>query len=454
MNNRNHQLNRRDVLKLFGAGAAGAVLAACGVPSSPTASSAATAGVSSTAAKKAITVTLWTHVAQDEQNWFKSEWATSAAKNAPDYDVTFNLVGMAHADLHSKALANMAAGQELPDIMGLTHDFWPKFLKGTLVEDNLAPIDDLIADVQQNAVGLDAWSKSGKHYGFREDIATTAYWYRSDLFDAAGVKTPLATWDDLYAAAKSLKSPTKYVMPVIIDQLFFNYPMISQLSGTYWTADGKWNLNTPQALQVIKYLKQGLDDKVFFPVGQGDFWGGKFFVGGEVAGTVMPSWFGSYVLFPAVPDQKGEWRVQNLPTWGSQGHKSSSVWGGTAWTFNKKSPNLDVVQKIAKGMYFDTEARVRYNDISKNLPAWKPALADARVQSQAEPFLGGQAWKKVFFDGLNDSVQAIQNVRDFDVAPIVDDGWTKLMSGKLSPEDFLSSTDKQLKDLGIALANG
>src|SRR5262249_22135851 len=158
-----------------------------------------------------------------------------------------------------KALTNMTTGQDLPDIMGLTHDFWPKFLKGTLVEDNLAPIDDTIADVKSNAISLGAWGKADKLYGMREDVASTVYWYRDDLLQAAGVKTPIATWDDFLAAGKALKAPAKYMMPVIIDQLFFNYPMISQLAGTYWTADGKWSLNKPETLEVLTYLKKGLD---------------------------------------------------------------------------------------------------------------------------------------------------------------------------------------------------
>jgi ABC-type glycerol-3-phosphate transport system substrate-binding protein len=438
-------VSRRDFLKLAGASAAGAMVAAH-LPQSTSRVAAAD--------KKPIKVTLWTHVSKDEQNWFASEWQISATKNAPDYDITFEIVAMPHGDLHAKALANMSTGQDLPDIMGLTHDFWPKFLKGTLVEDNLAPIDDTIADVKDNALSLAAWSKADKLYGMREDIASTAYWYREDLLKDAGVKLPIATWDDFMAAGKALKAPAKYMMPVIIDQLFFNYPIISQLAGTYWTADGKWSLNTPETLEVITYLKKGFDDKVFFPVSQTDFWGSKFFPGGEVVGTIMPSWYGVAVLFPAVPDQKGKWRIQNMPRWGTRGHISTSVWGGTAWTFSKNSPNLDVVLKVAKGMFLDTEARVRYNDIAKSLPAWKPALADARVQNQTEPFLGDQPWKKVFFDGLADSVEAIQNKADFDVAPIADDGWTKFMAGKMNAQEFLDSVDSQLKDLGIPLAKG
>ncbi|MGQ0604153.1 MAG: ABC transporter substrate-binding protein [Anaerolineales bacterium] len=454
MTNRSQSLTRRDVLKLLGVGTAGAVLAACAPQSAAPTSSAATPLASGTAAKQTIKVTLWTHVSQDERNWFKSEWATSAAKNAPEYDAQFEIVPFAHGDLHNKVLANMSAGQELPDVMALTHDFWGRFGKGSIVEDNLATIDDIIADVKDQAVGLSPWSKAGKHYGIRQDIATTAYWYREDLLAAAGVTAPIATWDDFLAAGKALKSPAKYMMPVVIDNLFLNFPMISQLAGAYWTEDEKWKLNTPEALEAITYLKKGLDEKVFFPVSQGDFWGSKFFAGGEVAGAVMPSWYGTFVLFPAVPDQSGKWKVQNLPRWGSRGHTSSSVWGGTGWVFNKKSPNVDVTKKIAKGMFFDTDARVRYAEVSKNLPAWQPALADARVKDLKEPFLGGQPWNQVFFEGLTDSVQAIQNVHDNEIQPILDEGWTNLMAGKQTPEAFISSVDKQLKDLGIELATG
>jgi ABC-type glycerol-3-phosphate transport system substrate-binding protein len=464
MKNRNRKLSRRDALKLFGTGATGAVLASCGVQSSPTASATATTGVvaaatntpgtAATVAKKAIKATLWTHVAKDEQNWFASEWATSASKNAPDYDAQLEIVSMAHGDLHNKVLANMSAGQELPDVMGLTHDFWGRFETGTIIEDNLAPLNDLIADVQSNAIGEGAWSKSGKFYGMREDIASTAYWYRDDLVKASGLTAPFATWDDVMAAGKALKSPTKYMREVVIDGFAFNMLEISQLAGMNWTEDGKWNLNTPEALEVITYLKKGVDEKVFLPVSQNDFWGSKFIAGDETIGTIMPSWYGTFVLFPALPDQSGKWRVQNMPTWGSRGHKSTSVWGGTAWTFSKKSPNLDVILKIAKGMYFDTDARIRYASFAKSLPAWTPALNDDRLKNLTEPFLGGQTLNQVFAEGLTDSVQYIGSVNDSAIGPLLDEGWTNLMAGKQTPQEFLDSMDKQVKDLGIPLAKG
>ncbi len=442
------KISRREMLKGLGLAAAGTAFAASAPPQ------VLEKVISSMPVpQEQITVTLWTHVSADEQEWFKSEFPISAAKNAPDYDITFNVMPMAHGDLHAKALANMAAGQELPDIIGLTHDFWPKFLKGTIVEDNLAPIDDVIADVKDDYFGLGAWSKDGKHYGMREDIATTVYWYREDLLADAGIQTPINTWDDFLAASKSLKAPAKYMMPVVIDSLWFNYLFISQLSGTYWTPDGKWALNTPETLEVIKYLKKGVDEKVFLPVSQGDFWGSKFFAGGEVVGAIMPSWYGTFVLFPAVPDQKGKWRVQFMPTWDDRGHKATAVWGGTAWCFSKKSPNLGVVLQVAKGMFCELEARIRYNNMSKVLPAWKPALADPRFLDVTEPFLGDQKWNEVFNEALQDSVQAIQNIYDFDMQPIADEGWTNYMAGKISAEEFLTSVDQQLADMGIPLAS-
>ncbi|MBI1882538.1 MAG: carbohydrate ABC transporter substrate-binding protein [Chloroflexi bacterium] len=449
-------LSRREFLRGAAVLAGSSLLAACGAQQTPAPQApAATTEKSSQAAagggKQAIKVTLWTHVSQDEQNWFKSEWATSAAKNAPDYDAQLEIVASAHGDLHNKVLANMSAGQELPDIMALTHDFWGRFKKGSIIEDNLTPVDDIIVD---GAIGLTAWSKDAKHYGLRQDIASAAFWYRQDLLEEAGITAPIATWDDLMAAGQKLKSSGKFIMPLVIDQLFFNYPVISQLAGAYWTEDGKFNLNTPEALEAITYLKDGLDEGIFFPVSQGDFWGSKFFVEGEVVGAAMPNWYGTFVLFPAIPDQSGKWRVQNLPSWGGRGHKSSSVWGGTAWTFNKNSPNVDIIKQIAKGMFFDTEARIRYTETAKVLPAWQPALADKRIKDLKEPFLDGQQWNQLFLEGLEDSVQAVQSVHDVEIQPIVDEGWTNLMAGKQTPQEYLDSVDQQLKDMGIPLAKG
>jgi hypothetical protein len=105
---------------------------------------------------------------------------------------------------------------------------------------------------------------------------------------------------------------------------------------------------------------------------------------------------------------------------------------------------------IVKGMFCVKPACA---STYQGMPAWKP-LADPRIANSTEPVLGGEAWKKIVSDGMSDTVNAIQNVHDFDVSPIIDDAWTKMMAGKMGPEEFLSSTDKAIADLGIPLAKG
>ena len=96
---------------------------------------------------------------------------------------------------------------------------------------------------------------------------------------------------------------------------------------------------------------------------------------------------------------------------------------------------------------------MKYAEISKNLPAYTPALADPGIKDIEEPFLDGQKWNQVFFDGLADSVPAIQSVYDADIQPILDAGWTDYMAGKITAQEFLDSVDQQLAAMGIPLAN-
>ncbi len=137
--------------------------------------------------------------------------------------------------------------------------------------DVLMPIDDQISadkvDLKNYPDALVAlYTVNGKHYALPKDFDTVGLWYNKQLFDAAGVKYPDATWNwqTLRDAAKKLTNTSKGVWGVaapLRDQTGF-YNTIPQ-NGGYVIADDKKSsgLDKPEAIGGIQFWTDLIQDK-------------------------------------------------------------------------------------------------------------------------------------------------------------------------------------------------
>jgi multiple sugar transport system substrate-binding protein len=137
--------------------------------------------------------------------------------------------------------------------------------------DVLLPIDDQISadkvDLKNYPDALVAlYTVNGKHYALPKDFDTVGLWYNKQLFDAAGVKYPDATWNwqTLRDAAKKLTNMSKGVWGVaapLRDQTGF-YNTIPQ-NGGYVISDDKKSsgLDKPEAIGGIQFWTDLIKDK-------------------------------------------------------------------------------------------------------------------------------------------------------------------------------------------------
>jgi multiple sugar transport system substrate-binding protein len=138
-----------------------------------------------------------------------------------------------------------ATGGAAPDV------FWMNGPNYQLYATNgvLAELDEKIA---ADKVDLSAYPKAlvdlytvdGKHYGLPKDFDTVGLWYNKELFDAAGVAYPDATWtwDTFKAAAAKLtdKSKGQYAIGANLSSAQeYQYNTIFQAGGSVISADAK-----------------------------------------------------------------------------------------------------------------------------------------------------------------------------------------------------------------------
>jgi multiple sugar transport system substrate-binding protein/arabinosaccharide transport system substrate-binding protein len=188
----------------------------------------------------------------------------------------------------------------------------------------------------------------------------------------------------------------------IFDMLFM------QRGGLYFDKDSNFvfgeKANRDIAIEVLGYLKNGLDNKVFWPGNGKDFWGAGIMAAhkeGKVMGLPAADWWSDSLLKTNAQDQSGNWHIGLMPKWKGGGH-GSSVWGGTGFVVTKASKYADVAWDLIHYGYMTKENQLKRYEEIKYLPHMYEALNDPRFTDAKDAYYGnqqvGQTWSEAAKD--------------------------------------------------------
>ena len=153
-----------------------------------------------------------------------------------------------------------ATKKNMPDLMIMHLDAIPTYVSKNLLQ----PMDDLAAkagiqkgdyvDAAVNYATID-----GKWWGIPLDIHPLIMYYNKDLFAEAGIEQPPTNMEEFLDAAKKLTDSSKgqwgYVVPTLWPQQFIFPTLIYQQGADLVDAEGKPNLNSPEAVKALTFLK-------------------------------------------------------------------------------------------------------------------------------------------------------------------------------------------------------
>ncbi|MFL5761115.1 MAG: ABC transporter substrate-binding protein [Thermomicrobiales bacterium] len=252
------------------------------------------------------------------------------------------------ADTYQQLQLSASAGSGGPDVSIIEDSHLAQFASlGVLMDvtDKVAPYIDKVNDYKWDQAKVD-----DKIYAMPWDSGPCAVFYRRDIFEKAGVDPKgLATWDDYYQAAKTIK--TEANVPMLQEAKAKNsgrtFEMLLWQRGLgYIDADGKVMLDTePRVQETLEFLgrfwQEGLaaDTESWT-----DPWY-KAFADGKVATIPGAVWMGTFFKSYIAPDAAGKWGVERLPAWAGEESRASNdggsalaVWGTTkqqeaAWAY-------------------------------------------------------------------------------------------------------------------------
>lgn len=162
--------------------------------------------------------------------------------------------------MHDKLAVSMGSGQA-PDVFGYATR-WISEFAGL---DQLVPLDDRMTDefsASFNQKVLEAGVYEDKTYGLPVAVSARLLFYRSDVFEKAGLSAP-ASWEDLKTAAvETADPPQMYGLGVpasgIEVDTFFNYFLYNN-GGDILDENGKSMLSEPESVEALEYLTDLVD---------------------------------------------------------------------------------------------------------------------------------------------------------------------------------------------------
>ena len=337
----NHRLSRRSLVAVTAAAAL--TLAACssGGDSSTTGQGSGEGPVPEPSAPVTISFASWVGEIPEMQQLL-------AAFKKEHPNITVKLQNVPAEESTEKLTAQVAGGNP-PDVAYVDAGTVANFASRKA----LINLDDYIS--RSDVVKADAYVPAFKTfttyqnslYGLPFDGESTGLFYRTDLFQAAGIAKPPATWPEFEDAARKLTQPAKRQYGVAMfatEAAYYWYPWLWQNGGKLLSDDGKQVLfaddKAKAAAEYYVNLAKNYAPKDYFNSNSYD--GRQAFANGQVGMYVAGSWFAG-TLSDEFPKIEGKWATAPLPV-GTAG--CATTIAGDALVIFSQSKQADAAWKF------------------------------------------------------------------------------------------------------------
>jgi ABC-type glycerol-3-phosphate transport system substrate-binding protein len=277
-----------------------------------------------------------------------------------------------------------------------------------------------------------------KLWGLPVDGETTGLFYRTDLFEAAGIDGPPKTWDEFEADAAALTDESKgqYGYELFAPEAaYYWYPWLYQAGGDVMTPDGQdIAFTSDEAKEAADFYVNLAKYSPPDYLNSNSYDGRVAFAEGQVAMYMAGAWFAG-TLSDEFPDIDGKWASAPLPD-GAAGCKTTVA--GDSLIMLSQTKNSDAAWKW---MEFLSEpeniALQTYKTEGTLLPPLNSLLQGDEI-TQEKPVLQG------FIDLMPCGVAStVSNPKSPRIETILNEELGKAMYGDQSAEDALNNAADQ-----------
>lgn len=365
-------------------------------------------------------------------------------KDNPDFEL--EIVEIGREDVYSKLTTGLqAGGQGLPDIVLVEDDriqgyaeSYPKaFLD--LSEYGFEEHKDKFPSSKTALLTV-----NDKVVGFPFDGGPTGVFYRTDIFEEAGVKAEdIQTWEQFVEAGKVIKEKTgKPMLGLDLNGDDGLYRMMMNQQGSlYFDDKGKLALTSEESMNAAKVIKQLKEEGLVKNTVGWDAWISAM-VSGEVAAAPSGAWLSGSITGQG-KDTSGKWGVIALPAFEEGGNRASNL-GGSNYVImestDKKQEAYDFME------YFSTDEETQLEAMKGGLFPTLNTIYDEPIFTEEQEFFSGQPIWSTFTEQM-ESIPSVNYTGNYSLA--MDESikaQSESVSGKVSLEEAYEAAQKRLEN--------
>jgi multiple sugar transport system substrate-binding protein len=278
-------------------------------------------------------------------------------------------------------------------------------------------------------------------YGLPFDGETTGLFYRTDLFDQAGVDGPPKTWDEFEETAAKLTDKAKKQYGYILfatEAAYYWYPWLWQAGGDVLTEDGQVAFTSEEARTAAEFYV-GLRE--YSPpdyLNSNSYDGRVAFAQGKVAMYMAGSWFAG-TLTGEYPKIKGKWATAPLPE-GDEGC-ATTIAGDNLVVF-ENSPNKDAawlwIEFLSQP---ENMALWTFGDPDSTLLPPRTDLLESEELQEKKPVLAG------FAEAMQCGVVSAANPNGPKIEQALNEQLGKAMYGEITADEAIDNAAKEAKEI-------
>jgi multiple sugar transport system substrate-binding protein len=357
-------------------------------------------------------------------------------KEQPNITIKFENVP---AEQAGQVLTTRIAGNNAPDVAYVnasdTADYASRGaavdLQNYIERSDVVDPDDYV-DAFKTFVTYD-----DKMWGLPMGGETTGLFYRTDMFEAAGITSPPATWDEFEADAAALtdEAAGTYGFAMFApESAYYWYPWLYQAGGDLVSEDGEILFTSDEAMEAADFYV-GLSKYAPPDYLNSNSWDARVaFAEGQVGMYVAGAWFAG-TLSEEFPDIDGKWATAPLPE-GPAGCKTTIA--GDSLVMMDQTENPDAswlwMEFLSRP---ETLARLTYETEGTLLPPLTSLLEGDEI-TEEKPVLQG------FIDLMPCGVaSSVSNPKFPRVETILNEELGKAIYGDESAEDALNNAAQQ-----------
>jgi multiple sugar transport system substrate-binding protein len=362
-----HELSRRTMMKLMGAGVATAALAACAAP--PAAAPAEGEEVAAPSGGEIPTLTLMTWGGVDQRQERTNKVLELMPEMADKYSVEVVSPGQHDAEVYQALRLALASGEELPTMIQMNYIGVPEFASAGVLMDMSEWIDPYRDDMLEGTKVMVDYE--GKAVTVPRQAKTKIWYYRADMFDEAGIDAAaVQSYEDYMEAGRTLHEafPESYIMNIGPQPIHYWYFMIL----THWPSeeirianeDGSYNIVGNEHYEtLLTWLNDWYTSGIAFNT---DDWSADWqpaFNDGVIAGDLVSQWM-DFFLPSFAPDQKGLWAKALWPEFNVSGSEA----GGGVMVIPQGVDNAELGFDFLSKQYLDAEGAIALWEMESRAP--------------------------------------------------------------------------------------